>query len=126
MIVSFTIPETLDEAVLSLYDSLDDYDRDFLNKEIQYRDVNGILTLLHHNLGQGIRNTWGLWQDSILARFFKETYGLGHADDMSSIIIKKFLSDYFDKIYDIEADVEHYKKYWISYNVDPLTQKEIS
>lgn len=43
----------------------------------------------HHTVGQMIRNAWSLWNTQTpLVRFFRETYKVQHADDVSSIIIE--------------------------------------
>ena len=40
----------------------------------------------HHTVGLWIRNEWGLWAGSRLARYFRRL-GVAHPDDMSSIIL---------------------------------------
>ena len=73
------IPKDLDDAINTLIDELPKNDL----KEVRYLDI----AELHHTLGRSIRNRWELWQKSHLAKWFEDTYGLTHADDMSSIII---------------------------------------
>jgi hypothetical protein len=44
-------------------------------------------TVVHHGLGQNMRNEWKLWQkDSRLHKDIQITFSLFHADDMSSLI----------------------------------------
>jgi hypothetical protein len=45
---------------------------------------------LHHTLGRHIRNTWGLWTSSELAKHMTDVYGLRHPDDISGKIISSF------------------------------------
>lgn len=43
----------------------------------------------HMSLGMGLRNKWGLWSDSRLAKYFRKN-GVNHPDEMSSFIIKSY------------------------------------
>jgi len=45
---------------------------------------------MHFGLGMGIRNTWGLWGDSRLAKYFKK-HGIKHPDNMSGIILDSYV-----------------------------------
>lgn len=66
---------------------------------------------LHHGFGTYIRNNWGLWAGSELAKFFIE-YGISQPDDMSSIILSCFHQKVnYDK-YDFKKKVEESLKYW--------------
>lgn len=44
---------------------------------------------LHFGFGMWIRNNWGLWRDSKLKHYFLDK-GVGHPDDMSSIILTSY------------------------------------
>lgn len=68
--------------------------------------------VIHHGLGRWIRNNWGLWTDSRLFDYFKDKYGITHADDMSGIIFASFHRHLNGKDLDIEGQVEIYKKHW--------------
>ena len=46
--------------------------------------------LLHFSLGMGVRNRFGLWQDSELTRYFR-SMGVGHPDEMSAPFIAGFV-----------------------------------
>lgn len=81
-------PTTLDEAVEALDRMLVDEDRDFMLKSQE--PVENIIADLHHSLGRHLRNTWGLWHESPLAKHIKETRGVEHPDDMSHVIIEYF------------------------------------
>lgn len=112
-----TAPKTLDEAVDLIVADLRPEDRDYIAIE----GVSGA----HHGFGMHMRNGWGLWHDSPLAQHFKTTYGLGHADDMSGMILAAVEAKVRGQIFDPEPEVARYKEHWRRYGVDPLTQKPV-
>lgn len=107
-------PKTLEEAVDTLCMHLD-------AQEAAYVKIQGA-EILHHSLGQAMRNEWGLWNGSELKTHFMETYKLGHADDMSGMILKGLTCKVRDESYDAEADAEHYREFWRKQGINPLTQ----
>jgi hypothetical protein len=70
-----------------------------------------------------LRNEWGLWRDSELALHFKNVYGLGHADDMSGMILEAVQAEVCGEEFNAEAKARYYKDYWLGQGVDPLTLK---
>ena len=110
------IPKNLDEAVNTLVYDLDREEIAFIQKSKPEQ--------AHFPVGMNLRNDWGLWCDSVLAQWFKQTLGLGHADDMSGIILRAVWCKIKGDKYDLDSDVEHYKKFWRDQNVDPLTQQK--
>lgn len=83
------IPRTLEETVPALDKMLNAEDRASLqtgDREKRYR----VATQLHHSLGQHLRNEWGLWTHSPLARHFREVHGIEHPDDMSGKILDHY------------------------------------
>jgi hypothetical protein len=66
--------------------------------------------------GRGMRNSWGLWQDSPLAHWFRKR-GIFHADDMSGVISTAFYHHIVgDKeINDewVESERKYYEDHWI-------------
>lgn len=76
-------PKTIEEAIKALDKELSDEDKTFLLE-------NGALSV-HHSLGQWIRNTWGLWENSELKKFLLEQ-GFSHPDDMSNFIIEEYIT----------------------------------
>lgn len=110
-------PKTLEEAVDILHKSLD-------AQELVYVKVQGA-EILHHSLGQAIRNEWGLWNGSELKTYFIETYKLGHADDMSGMILRGLTCKVRDEPYNAEAHAEHFQEFWLKQNIDPLTQEKV-
>lgn len=47
------------------------------------------MAMFHMGLGAGLRYEWGLWQDSVLAQWFKRN-GVYHPDDMSGVILRAY------------------------------------
>lgn len=112
------IPDTLDDAISIIYQNLDPSEKDSLKK---YGHA-----AFHHGFGTSLRNGWGLWnKDSKLHQFFNREYELGHADDMSALILKGVEYKCRGEVYDPYHDVELFRKHWIAYGIDPLTQENL-
>lgn len=79
------IPATLVEALEMLVGKIPPDQLDQIRASSDEESMFG----LHHGLGRALRNQWGLWSDSPLARFFG-AIGVHHPDDMSSIILISF------------------------------------
>lgn len=82
-LVPVVIPTTLEETVPALNALLSKKDRRFIKRSTNHYKT---AVQLHHTLGRHLRNEWGLWQDSPLARYFKQQ-GIEHPDDMSHAIL---------------------------------------
>ncbi len=80
----------------------------------------------HHGLGTWIRNHWGLWKGWELHQDMKARFGLGHADDMSGLIMEAVECQLNGREFDIEGEVEKYKKHWERQNINPLTQERLN
>jgi hypothetical protein len=65
----------------------------------------------HFGSGMGMRNSWGLWGDSPLSRYFARL-GIYHADDMSAIINEAFSRRARGKDIQLEKLVQYYRDYW--------------
>jgi hypothetical protein len=121
-------PKTLDEAVNHILKSLDDGEAEFIKTEGKTDDdpLGTFYSIaMHHGLGQAIRNNWGLWGGSELKTFFEQTYGLGHADDMSGLILGSVEAAIRNESFVVEKEAKRYKEFWRKQKIDPLTQKEI-
>lgn len=68
----------------------------------------------HFGLGLGLRNEWGLWTGSRLAKYF---HGLGihHPDDMSGIILESYRRRLHGQPLDLEGQLQEYRDYWKKY-----------
>jgi hypothetical protein len=58
-----------------------------------------------------MRNNWGLWGGSRLAKWFNNQ-GVKHPDDMSGVILDSFWRHLNDKPIKLEEQVKHYQDYW--------------
>lgn len=112
-----SIPTTLAEAASRIVDNLAPEEVKAIQEDLR--------ATWHHSFGMAMRNGWGLWHDSVLAKHFKDVYGLGHADDMSGLIMGCVLGRVRGEDFDVLAEVEEYKQHWRDYGVDPLTQEKI-
>jgi hypothetical protein len=100
------IPSTLSHAVSSLINTLsvDDLSKITNGSEDE-------LAQLHHGFGTGLRNSWGLWSNSVLAKWFNQK-GIYHADDMSGIIITSLYRELNDLPWKLKEQIEYYQVYW--------------
>lgn len=118
MILTESQPTTLEEAVNEILESLTEKDK----QEILKISPNHI----HLTLGMYLRNHWNLWKrDSEINKFFVETYGLCHADDISAIILENVwarVSGQPDKTLDL---VKEFKEHWLNYGLDAATMEPI-
>jgi len=102
------IPKNIYEAVTALKILLEKADQ--LNEFLELEE-NKALANSHHSLGRILRNEWGLWSDSDLAKSFNEI-GVYHADDMSSIIIRSLHRILTKKEVKFKEQVRIFQKYW--------------
>lgn len=58
-----------------------------------------------------MRNSWGLWGDSPLSRYFARL-GIYHADDMSAILNEAFSRRVRGMDIQLDKLVQHYRDYW--------------
>lgn len=86
-------------------------------KEIKDTPENTMGGEYHMGLGMWMRNNWGLWAGSRLAKHFNQI-GIFHPDDMSSIIIKGFWHNLNEKKFDLQARVTEFQLYW-KVNAEP-------
>jgi len=69
------------------------------------------LSRFHFGLGMGLRNSWGLWEGSDLAKWFNEQ-GIFHPDDMSGIIINSYWRHLNDYPLMLKEQILDYQKFW--------------
>lgn len=115
-----TLPTDLDDAMRILDENLHDGDKLSL---LQHGAVDS-----HHGLGRFLRNGWKLWDHPSVnpfVRWIHANLGLGHADDMSSVILHRYVAHLKGEPFDLAAHVEHYKAHWRQMKIDPLTQVRI-
>lgn len=102
----FYIPENLGDCFTELekmlpLDSIKQVKSGTENDMIKY----------HFGLGMWMRNTWGLWAKSRLARYFNNL-GIFHPDDMSAIILDSFWRYLNKRPIELEKQIQYYKKFW--------------
>jgi len=100
------VPADLDSAIEHLKTTLPTSDIEFI-KTASDSDIAG----LHHGFGTGLRNSWGLWGGSRLAKWFNKI-GIHHPDDMSGLIISSLVTDLRGEPRNFEKEVANYIKYW--------------
>ena len=100
------IPKTLDEALDLMMEGLSDEDRKFIEDAGEE-----YASFAHFGSGMGMRNSWGLWGDSPLTRYFARL-GIFHADDMSAIINDAFSRRVRGKDIQLDKLVKYYHDYW--------------
>lgn len=71
----------------------------------------GQMLRLYVDAGRDIRNRWGLWGGSPLAKFFN-AQGVLHPDDMSRIILRSFWRRVHAQPIELEAQTAVAKRYW--------------
>lgn len=85
----------------------------------------------HFGPGMGMRNSWGLWGDSLLAKHM-HSLGFTHADDMSSVILETFWCKRHGEEFRIKERANYYKAFWKEGKwpgddvVDPDDSSEVS
>jgi hypothetical protein len=65
----------------------------------------------HFGLGMWMRNNWGLWSGSRLARWFNGI-GIYHPDDMSGIILTSYWRHLHGVPVKLDEQVRYYQDYW--------------
>ncbi len=97
---------------MDLEDAMDELDRTINPKDKErIRTSKEDSVMYHHGFGTGLRNGWGLWGGSRLARWFDER-GIFHPDDMSGIILDAWFNRLRGKPFDFDEKVRGYQEYW--------------
>ena len=114
-------PNTFEEAIDQLSDMA--YAESAHFDKLIAEGEDSFTATLHMHLGMWIRNNWGLWgKDGGLYEHFT-SLGIGHADDMSNILLTTLYRRHTHNKEDIDGQVESYKEYWTKHGIDPLTQE---
>ncbi len=103
------IPEDLDACIAELL-------RTVLPKEIEKfkNSAEKNTSIYHFGTGMAMRNNWGLWSGSKLAKWFNGI-GIEHPDDMSGIILTSFWRHLNDQELRLDEQVKYYQDYWKHY-----------
>lgn len=77
------------------------------------RSEKEFVSMCHHNLGQRMRNAWGLWSmDSELFRKIAGETCLSHADDISGLILTATYRKFNDQEFNIREEAAMYHDHW--------------
>tara|TARA_R100001143_G_C3357381_1_gene133297 strand:- start:2283 stop:2654 length:372 start_codon:yes stop_codon:yes gene_type:complete len=112
------VPSTVEAAVDAVTSALEP-------EEIDYIRRSDKPSLLHQSIGMYLRNEWSLWDDdSPLKRDAVEKFGIGHADDISGLILewahaRVKRNDDFDPRKHCQKYIDHWKRL----GVNPATGK---
>ncbi len=101
------IPTTLAEAHAELEHNLSPEELAKIDAMTSEENMIGY----HFGLGMGIRNSWGLWGDSLLMKHMQKL-GFTHPDDMSAVILETFWCKRHGKDYRIKERADKYAMYW--------------
>ena len=99
-------PSNIDECMVALVEHLSAKDQAAILK-MSKND----LSMLHHGLGQWIRNTWDLWKEGALKEHMS-SLGFKHPDDMSQAIIVEFWNRLNNQDSEMKQDAEQSQHYW--------------
>jgi hypothetical protein len=68
---------------------------------------------LHFSVGRLLRNEWSLWDnETILVKWFKQRYGIDHADDISGLILDCLHRDIIGEPRRDEELAKKYIEHW--------------
>lgn len=101
------IPKNLEECFEELINNIL-FDEDYCAIKSEEEED---LCLYHHSLGRYLRNEWGLWHGSRLAKWFNDK-GINHADDMSAIILTSFWREINSELIRLDEQIKEYQLYW--------------
>lgn len=101
------IPKDLDEALETLRDMNDPAEL----AEWAAQSEDDATSGLHFSVGMALRNEWGLWHDSVLAKWFKSK-GIMHADDMSAILLTSFHRRTNGLDIELDKQIKRYQDFW--------------
>jgi hypothetical protein len=109
-LITTYIPTNLDDAHRELAQMLPANELEHI--QAMTNEV-GMIGEYHMSLGLGLRNQWGLWRGSRLARYFNEL-GIHHPDDMSGLILETFWCKLHNQPFRLDEHVRACQEYWRS------------
>jgi hypothetical protein len=101
------IPDNIEESLLQLDTLTNPPIREWI-RCLPDGDFSGSV---HHGFGMYLRNNWGLWQDSKLAR---NLYNMGilHPDDMTAIILTSYQRKLKGEDIQLDEQLKYYQDFW--------------
>jgi Domain of unknown function (DUF6794) len=119
------IPKNLEETYDFLYKEFTKGPQSSTLLEYLNKNEKDFGAIMHMNGGMWMRNNWGLWSgDTKLYDYFK-SIGIGHADDMSGIILDSFYRKFHKRPIRLTDQVKHYQEYWRRQGIDCLTMEKL-
>jgi hypothetical protein len=110
------VPRSLEDSFAELKKML----HPDLLKEIKEGPEEGMIRY-HMGLGMWMRNNWGLWGGSRLAKYFNGI-GIFHPDDMSGVILDSFWRHLNGRPLRLEEQVAYYQRFW-QVNAEPKKKR---
>jgi hypothetical protein len=114
------IPESLDDAIDTLYSDLS-------AKDVKFIEENDHSTI-HFFGGMQMRNNWHLWdKKSPINKDIQRRFKLAHGDDCSGLIFTGLWAKVRgeDVTKELKKCAARYTKHWRKSGVDPMTGKKI-
>jgi hypothetical protein len=112
------VPSNLDDAINMIVSSLDDDDKAYIKG---HDDVD-----CHFTVGMSVRNGWSLWDaETVLVQWFKKTYRIIHADDISGMILSGVWATVRGEKFDPNKEVKRYHDHWLKSGINPQTMERI-
>ncbi|MEO0469230.1 MAG: DUF6794 domain-containing protein [Bacteroidota bacterium] len=84
---------------------------DSTHQAVQVMSESDFSGTAHFGIGLWIRNHWGLWGGSRLAKYFKNL-GVHHPDDMSGIILTSYHRQLKGEEIRLDQQIRSYQSYW--------------
>ena len=104
------VPSSLEQAVKVIIDDLKEDELDFIQ--------NNSPVDVHFSFGAFLRNAWSLWDtETILVQHFLNKYNIGHADDISSLILDCVWRQVKGQKWEVEKHVDKCHKHWLKFGL---------
>lgn len=114
------VPSNLNSAIDYLYACIGEEDLESIRtNKVKYIDF-------HDTLGRAIRNAWSLWdKETHLVRYFQLHFDIGHADDISGLILTGLIKTIRKEPFDPYEEVKRYHNHWFARGIDPKTLEKL-
>ena len=111
------VPRDLEHAVNIIVAGLSDDDVEFFETES--------VSNAHHSGGRFLRNTWSLWdKESHLVQWFRNHLGIGHADDISSVILVAVQARIIGIEFHPTPMLDRFREHWARFGCNSFGEKE--
>lgn len=115
------VPETMEAAI----DLVEAELPETVRAQIRSGEIKTHVSM-HQGLGTSIRNDFSLWDEtSPLVQHFRTRFGLGHADDISGIVLAGVFAKIRGRVFDPMPQVRSFAAHWKHEGLDALDQKPL-